>query len=137
MQALSRFHVLSRVSVSALVLAFAVPAVADSLSGDDIRSEIVGRRIYLATPFGGEFPLNYYRSGTIDGNGEALGLGRFVRPTDRGKWWVSGDRLCQRFETWYQGAPKCFELTRIGPARVRWVEANGESGTARIGAPVR
>ncbi len=39
-----------------------------------------------ATPFGGEFPLNYRRNGKVDGNGEALGLGRWVKPEDTGRW---------------------------------------------------
>ena len=67
-------------------------------------------------------------------NGEALGLGRFIKPSDKGRWWVSGDRLCQRFETWYNGQTLCFKLTRVGPDRLRWVRDNGESGIARIGA---
>jgi hypothetical protein len=108
-------------------------AAAATLDSAAIRDNVVGRSVFLATPFGGEFPLNYRRSGQVDGDGEALGLGRFVRPQDTGRWWINGDRLCQRFTTWYEGRPMCFELTRIGPNRLRWVRDNGETGTARIG----
>ncbi len=111
-------------------------AQASTLKGDDIRSDIVGRTVFLAAPFGGEFPLNYRPNGVVDGDGEALGLGRWIAPRDKGRWWVRENRLCQQFETWYNGAPMCFELTRTGPQRLRWVRDNGETGAARIGAPV-
>lgn len=130
----------------ARVLAFAIvvsamtaplAALASPMSGEDIRREIAGRNIYLATPFGGEFPLNYRPGGRVDGDGEALGLGRWLAPRDTGRWWVDGDRLCQRFQRWYDGATSCFRLTRTGPSALRWVRDNGQTGTARIGGPVR
>ncbi|MCF1469720.1 hypothetical protein GOZ89_16325 [Agrobacterium vitis] len=99
----------------------------------DIKSDIIGKRIYLATPMGGEFPLNYRKSGVVDGSGEALGLGRFVKPNDTGKWWINGDRLCQRFTTWYKGTPMCFELYKTGDKSLNWIRDNGQKGTARIG----
>lgn len=112
----------------------ALPAHASSFSASDIQSEIIGRTIYLATPLGGEFPLNYRPSGKVDGNGEALGLGRFVQPKDEGRWWINGNQLCQQFENWYDGSAMCFQLTRTGARTLTWVRDNGETGTARIGS---
>lgn len=118
-----------------LVIAAACSAAAmeDRYSARDIQRSIVGKRVFLATPMGGEFPLNYRRNGVVDGDGQALGLGRFVKPNDTGKWWIDGDRLCQRFNTWYKGAPMCFELYRTGENQLRWIRDNGQKGTARIG----
>ncbi|MFB2549612.1 hypothetical protein [Ensifer soli] len=109
-------------------------AVADNgrLTGEDIREAVVGRTVYLAAPLGGEFPLNYRPSGVVDGNGTALGLGKFIQPTDKGKWWIAGDRLCQQFKVWYKGSKMCFTLQSAGPNRVKWVRDNGETGVARI-----
>ena len=121
------------ISVLALLTLQIAPAFAEMLSARDINTNIIGKRIYLATPFGGEFPLNYLPSGEVTGDGEVLGLGRFLQPQDRGRWWVDADRLCQQFETWYDGKPMCFELSWIGPDQVSWVRDNGEKGTARIG----
>jgi hypothetical protein len=120
---------------AALVAAFLLPvaAGASTLNGDDIRSKVTGKRIYLATPFGGEFPLFYRTDGRVDGSGEAVGLGRFVRPTDSGTWWVSGDRLCQRWKTWYDGQVMCFKLTNVGKNQLRWEQDNGDNGLARVG----
>jgi hypothetical protein len=122
--------------VTALALAglfAASPALGKPLTAADIRKEIIGRTIFLAAPLGGEFPLNYRRGGTVDGNGTALGLGKFIAPTDRGRWWIAGNRLCQKFQVWYKGNPMCFALTKVGESRVKWVRDNGETGVARIG----
>jgi len=115
-----------------LALCAASPAQSEPLSASDIEREIIGKRIYLAAPFGGEFPLNYLANGEVNGDGQALGLGRFMQPRDRGRWWIDADRLCQQFETWYDGEPMCFNLTWIGPDQVQWIRNNGETGTARI-----
>lgn len=124
------------ITTLAMLAAFTGAAPANTLTGETIKNEIIGRRIYLAAPLGGEFPLNYRPSGVVDGSGEALGLGRWIQPKDRGRWWISGNRLCQRFEVWYKGASMCFDLTRLGPKKLRWVRDNGESGTARIGPAI-
>ena len=113
--------------------AMSITAQADELTAADIKAEIVGRHIFLATPMGGEFPLNYHASGRVDGDGEAVGLGRLAQPKDVGRWWIDGDRLCQKFETWYDGKPMCFVLADTGPSKLSWVRDNGERGTARIG----
>ncbi len=122
-----------RLFLLVLAVVTAGPAFASSFSANDIRSDIIGRTIYLATPFGGEFPLNYRPGGRVDGDGEAIGLGRWVQPQDAGRWWIDGNRLCQQFDNWYNGAPMCFDLTRTGGQTLRWVRDNGETGNARIG----
>jgi hypothetical protein len=118
-----------------LFLAALLPATAhaESLTDSDIRKDIIGRTIYLAAPLGGEMPLTYHTSGAVDGNGQAVGLGRFIKPSDVGKWWIKSDRLCQQFKTWYDGAPMCFELERDGAGKVKWTRDNGQTGVARIG----
>ncbi|WP_234905843.1 hypothetical protein [Affinirhizobium pseudoryzae] len=135
-----RFRTLAAATIGLAVAAGsgASPASANQerISASDIRSDIIGKRIYLAAPLGGEFPLNYRTSGVVDGNGEALGLGRFVKPNDTGKWWIRGDRLCQQFTTWYKGAPMCFELYRTGDKTLKWIRDNGQTGTARIGGGI-
>ena len=122
---------------AAIALAALAPhparAEGERITAEEIRQSIIGRRIYLAAPIGGEFPLNYRPSGVVDGNGEALGIGRLVRPRDEGKWWIAGDWLCQQFCNWYKGATLCFELYRAGEGRLTWIRDNGQTGTARIG----
>lgn len=120
--------------VAALGL-LAAPAIAwaEAVPGPKIDDLVRGKRIYLAVPLGGEFPLFYRADGRVDGTGEALGLGRAMRPKDSGRWWVSGDRLCQRWTTWYDGKTLCFTLRKTGAASLAWTRDDGLSGTARIG----
>lgn len=104
------------------------------LKGEAIRETVSGKRIYLAIPFGGEFPLYYQRDGRVDGSGEAVGLGRFLRPTDSGKWWIEKDTLlCQQWTSWYDGRKFCFELRKQQGDKLAWFRDDGEKGTARIG----
>ena len=127
-----RWPVLALIAISA-----AMPAVAradgETLAAADIRKDIIGRRIYLAAPLGGELPLHYSSTGTVDGSGEAVGLGKWLKPNDSGRWWIAGDRLCQKFQTWYDGKPMCFELKRSGAGKVFWRRDDGTTGIARIG----
>ncbi|MGA1803321.1 hypothetical protein [Rhizobium sp. HT1-10] len=117
------------------MLAAFVPVTshAEALKDSDIRSDIIGRTIYLAAPLGGEMPLTYHKSGTVDGNGQAVGLGKFIKPNDVGKWWIKSNQLCQQFKTWYDGAPMCFVLERDSADKVKWTRDNGQTGVARIG----
>lgn len=108
------------------------PAAAEKLQGAALKSFISGKRIYLAVPLGGEIPLTYRPGGTVDGTGEAAGLGRYMTPKDRGRWWVSGDRLCQKWQQWYDGKTFCFTVTRLADNRIRWVRDDGTSGVARL-----
>ena len=115
----------------------ALEAAADEgelLKGEAIREAVNGKRIYLAIPFGGEFPLYYQRSGKVDGSGEAVGLGRFLRPTDSGKWWIEKETLlCQQWTSWYDGKKFCFELRKLPGDKLAWFRDDGEKGIARIG----
>lgn len=108
------------------------PAAAETLSGHQLKSFISGKRVLIAVPLGGEIPINYRPNGTVDGSGEAVGLGRYMAPTDKGRWWVDGNRLCQRWQEWYKGRTFCFTVTKTGPDRIRWVRDDGKSGTARL-----
>lgn len=121
----------------ALVMAALVPPAAAStegqaLAGQQLKSFISGKRIYLAVPFGGEIPLTYRANGVVDGSGEAAGLGKYMTPTDKGRWWVSGNKVCQKWQQWYKGRTFCFTVSKLSSDRIRWVRDDGKSGTARL-----
>jgi hypothetical protein len=107
-------------------------AEADTLKAGEIRREIAGHTVILTAPVGGEIPLIYRANGSVSANGSALGVSQLPQPRDNGRWWVSGDRLCQRFTTWFGGAPMCFDLVRVEPRRLKWTGDGGQSGFARI-----
>jgi hypothetical protein len=114
-------------------LAAVTPAAAEQLSGEELRKLVTGRTIYLAAPLGGEMPLRFSANGTVDGNGEAVGLGRFFAARETGRWFMRGDQLCQQFPTWYKGERLCFNVVDLGNNRIRWIRDNGEKGIARVG----
>ncbi len=128
-----------RALMASALLATALSAVPVALANegqlrtDEIRELVTGRRIYLATPLGGEIPLFYRPDGRVDGSGEAVGLGRWLKPKDSGRWWVEQNRLCQQWQSWYDGERMCFTLSRAGENKVSWRRDNGESGLARVG----
>lgn len=113
-----------------------LPAAAASegkpLAGAALKSFISGRRIYLAVPLGGEIPLTYRANGVVDGTGEAAGLGKYMTPKDRGRWWVAGNRVCQKWQTWYDGRAFCFTVDQLPGGKIRWVRDDGKSGVARV-----
>ena len=112
----------------------ATPALASAqLSEQEIRDTVAGKRIYLKVPLGGEFPLYYQTNGSVSGSGDAVGLGRFMQPKDQGRWWVRGDRLCQKWESWYDGKQFCFTLSRGDGNTLFWRRDDGVTGRARIG----
>lgn len=102
------------------------------MSAEEVRRVVTQNRIYLATPLGGELPLTYFADGRVDGSGEAAGLGRFLRPSDNGRWWMSGNQLCQQWREWYKGRRFCFTLERAGGNAVIWRRDDGETGKARL-----
>lgn len=107
-------------------------ASAEMLSGAALKSFVSGKRIYLAVPLGGELPLTYRSNGRVDGTGEAVGLGKYMTPKDSGRWWVSGNKLCQKWQEWYKGRTFCFTVTKLSDSKIRWVRDDGKSGTARV-----
>ena len=109
----------------------ATPAAASQLSGAEIEQTIGGKQVMLRTFWGG-FPLRYGSGGAVTGDGTALGLAKYFSPKETGKWWISGNKLCQQFPTWYKGRQFCFTLTRQNETTLKWVREDGYSGTAKI-----
>ncbi|GGH20412.1 hypothetical protein GCM10007036_23960 [Alsobacter metallidurans] len=131
---MQRKHVIGA-AMAAVVLTGQGAALASGpkLNGADLEKAVAGKRVFLAVPLGGEFPLFYRADGRVDGSGEAVGLGRFLKPNDSGRWWVSGEKLCQKWQNWYDGRTFCFTLSRQGPDKLAWVRDDGTSGVARVG----
>lgn len=111
----------------------AVTETGEPLLGPSISQIVSGRRIYLSVPLGGEFPLYYQKNGRVDGSGEAVGLGKFLSPTDSGKWWVENNKLCQQWTQWYEGKVFCFKLEKLPDDKLIWRRDDGYEGIARIG----
>ena len=119
------------VLLSGLAAASAQPG---SLAGKELRKAVSGRTVYLKTGWGVELPIAYRSNGTMSGRLKAFAaaMAGGNGQTDRGKWWISKDQLCQRWQHWLGGKAYCYRLARKGGA-VHWTRNDGRSGTARIG----
>lgn len=135
----SRKRRFSGVAAAAVLCSLGVMSVTPGLAtgkpmdATEIRQMITGKRIYLATPLGGELPLHYRANGVVDGSGEAIGLGRYLKPKDSGRWWVTNNKLCQKWAEWYDGRTFCFKLNKVSGSKVFWLRDDGKSGIARVG----
>jgi hypothetical protein len=113
----------------------ALPAIAEpiSLAGDELRQAISGKTVYLNVS-GFELPIRYSPNGRMSGTigAVAASFGRGDGTSDRGKWWVASDQLCQKWTSWMDGQSYCYRLIRNGNS-VQWTSNDGRSGTARIG----
>lgn len=120
-------------AVATLVLGGAQAHAETALAGDALRTAISGKTVFLNIS-GFELPIQYSSRGTMKGSmgTVAAALARGDGSSDRGKWWVDGDQLCQKWYTWMEGQTYCYKLSRAGN-NVRWVRSDGRSGTARIG----
>jgi hypothetical protein len=121
-----------RLASFALVSFASVQAQAGPLSGEEIRTLIGGKRVYLSTPLRIELPLYYKSDGTVVGNISGFSMASMFAPKEAGRWWIEGARLCQKWPTWYKGKQFCFTISKVGDTRIAWTRDDNYSGTARI-----
>lgn len=119
-------------------LAFAAPlsetqAGEAALSGDGLRKAVSGKTVFLNIS-GFELPIQYSSRGTMKGSmgTVAAAFSRGDGSTDRGKWWIADDQLCQKWSSWMESRTYCYKFSLTGKT-VHWVRNDGRTGTARIG----
>lgn len=115
-----------------VILAATGASHASVLNEGQIKELVNGKRIYLKVPFGGEFPLKYQTSGVVTGDGSAVGLGKYLAPKDKGKWWIADGQLCQQWKEWYDGKTSCFVISDKNGKKFRWKRNDGRSGKGRV-----
>ncbi len=120
------------VAAAALMSAATLPALASVLSADEIKSLVAGKKIYLSTPYGLEFPLSYRANGQVTGDASRFSMASMFAPKETGRWWTSGQKLCQKWPSWYKGKTICFTIQQTGPKNIAWTRDDGMKGTARI-----
>lgn len=103
-----------------------------TLAGDELRTAISGKTVYLNVS-GFELPIRYAANGRMSGKMStvAASFSRGDGASDTGKWWVANDQLCQQWSSWMDAKSYCYKLTRNGSS-VQWTRNDGRSGTARI-----
>jgi Bacterial SH3 domain len=105
-------------------------AGSSALSGEEIKQTVAGAVFAVDTPLGSTLPISYGEDGRMSAEAGALAY-LLGSPTDSGTWWISANRLCQKWRRWFDGAVHCLRLSQEG-RRVFWRRDDGESGTASI-----
>lgn len=101
------------------------------LAGQALRHAIAGRTVFLSTPIG-SLPIQYRSNGTMAGTVSVLLSNYTGSKQDRGRWWIAGDRLCQRWSKWLGGKSYCYTMRKVGNTKVHWNRNDGKSGIATI-----
>jgi hypothetical protein len=108
------------------------------LTGEAIKTTLGGSHLALDTPVGSTVSVRIGHDGLMSGEaGTALGavLGA---SKDRGRWWVTENKVCFKWFRWFDAEQRCATITLNGD-RFTWRKDNGDTGTGTIverGTPV-
>jgi hypothetical protein len=100
------------------------------LGEENLKAMVAGKTVHLDTPLGVAIPITYHGNGLMSGKAGVLEyfLGAQV---DRGRWWISDGKLCQKWFKWLDAQPSCMRLKQDGD-KIIWRRDDGLSGTATI-----
>jgi hypothetical protein len=100
------------------------------LGDGNLKETVAGKTVHLDTPFGVAIPITYHGNGLMSGTAGVLEYFLGAQ-ADRGRWWVSNGKLCQKWFKWLDAQPSCMRLKRDGN-KIIWRRDDGLSGTATI-----
>lgn len=105
-------------------------AEARAVKGETIKALISGGTVQLDTPIGATLPLNFAPDGIVTGSSVVLAF-YLGSTTDRGRWWISGNKLCTKFNRWFDREQSCLTIRPEG-RKFGWTKDGGDTGTASI-----
>jgi len=121
------------ITVGCLCAATVASAQSVGLSGPQIRDLVAGASVEIDTPLGTKLPIHYAADGRLAG--QARDLAPYLgAPADTGRWWISSDQLCHKWNEWFGSEPQCLRL-RLEGGTIHWLNQDGNSGTAVIAMP--
>ncbi|MFM1816887.1 MAG: hypothetical protein RLZ98_3582 [Pseudomonadota bacterium] len=80
----------------------------------------------------GSLPIRYRANGTMAGSVGVMLSNYTGSKSDTGKWWITGNRLCQKWSKWLDGRSHCYTMRKVGDKRVSWSRDDGRTGVATI-----
>lgn len=112
----------------AIAISTATIATAHSapLSGNDLRKTVAGKTLIISAR-GHTIPVRFSSNGSMSGSVKGL----VGKRSDRGRWWISGNQLCQQWSNWLDGKSHCAQVSGKG-SNLSWRSRDGVSGTARV-----
>jgi hypothetical protein len=119
--------VVATVCLCSFDIAIAAPV---QLTGQSLSEMIAGAVVELDTPLGTKLSITYGDDGRMTGRAGALAF-HLGASRDNGKWWVTSDQLCQKWETWFKTETQCMRIKKEGP-RIHWASRDGKTGTGTV-----
>ena len=121
-----------RLSLVGALLGIASSAWADPLplAGEALRQELVGSLLKIDTPLGVDIPVRVSGDGFVTAEAGPL-ASTLGSAHDRGRWWISNDRLCVKWFRWFEAQTRCVTVEHEG-TKIYWKDEGGETGTATI-----
>ncbi len=113
------------------------PVHAATLTAAEIGPLISGAVVHIDTPIGTPLRVTFHADGSVEGASGKLAF-YLGSARDRGRWWLSQNKLCQKWMRWFDGETSCLSLWRSGNGYA-WQRDDGRRGTASIvsvGPPV-
>ncbi|MDX2287583.1 MAG: SH3 domain-containing protein [Hyphomicrobiaceae bacterium] len=102
------------------------------MDGARLSKAVAGATLHLESPLGLTLPIVFAPDGGMVG--EAGGLTFFLGASrDKGRWWIAGDKLCKKWDVWFEAKTKCVWVRMEGNA-VGWRHADGSTGRGLITA---
>ncbi len=101
-----------------------------SMSAAKMKMSLPGTILHFNTPIGSIVSIKYKDKGAMTGRAPSLAF-YLGSNSDRGRWWVQGRKLCQKWRIWFDKKTRCFRIRMKGNT-VYWTDSDGDTGTARI-----
>jgi hypothetical protein len=100
------------------------------LTGQAIKTTLPGSVLKLDTPLGTVVPISFGGNGIMSGDAGEL-ASYLGSQKDRGRYWLTGDRICYKWFRWFSGEQHCLSIARDGK-KIFWKRDDGETGTATL-----
>lgn len=101
------------------------------LSGEAIKATLGGSLLALDTPVGSTVSVRIGHDGIMSGEA-GTALGAVLGATkDRGRWWVTDDKVCFKWFRWFDAEQRCATISVEGK-RFTWHRDDGDTGTGTI-----
>ena len=93
------------ISILVIILIFAASASAagEFLTGKEVRNRL--DRGKLAVKTSADYEFSVAMTLKPDGSMEGVSENRYY---DIGRWWIKGDLLCHKWNSWFDGFRKCY-----------------------------
>ncbi len=102
------------------------------MTQDALRQLASGKTVHLESPYG-TLPVTFKEDGSLSAKASGALAIYLGSTSDRGRWTVQGERICQKFFKWFHGETHCMRVKQDG-RKITWRRDDGLSGTATIAA---